>query len=90
MSPPPPMTSYLFIGSVIGSSASSLDNLVLLMAMKFTHPQNIFIIRGSNDFEAPGRLLGFYDLCKSSYFFLLTIGCSFCEPANLKQINPIN
>lgn len=47
---PSPHNKYLFLGDIIDNGPLSLDTVVLLLALKVSFPESVFILRGDHEF----------------------------------------
>lgn len=47
---PSPHNKYLFLGDIIDNGPLSLDTVVLLLALKLSYPESVYILRGDHEF----------------------------------------
>lgn len=57
----------LFLGNYIGGGGFSCECILYLLAVKLTHPNSVFLLRGSHESTFMTDILGFEEECKRKY-----------------------
>jgi len=76
----PPESNYLLLGDYVDRGKQSLETILLLLALKLKHPENLFLLRGNHECASITRVYGFYDECKRRYS--LKLWKVFCDVFN--------
>ena len=62
---------YLFLGDYVDRGAQSIENIVLLLTLKYLNPKTFYMIRGNHETEEISTVYGFRDECVRRYSFAL-------------------
>ena len=63
----PPETRYIFLGDYVDRANQSIENMMLLLTLKATFPDDVHLLRGNHECASINRIYGFYDECKRRY-----------------------
>ena len=59
--------NYLFLGNYVGKGTRSVETILLLLALKLKHHDQIHLVRGSMEDRKQGKYNGFMDECSEKF-----------------------
>jgi serine/threonine-protein phosphatase PP1 catalytic subunit len=65
----PSENCYLFLGDYVDRGTQSIENMVLLLTLKFLYPKKMFLLRGNHETEDISTVYGLRDECIRRYDF---------------------
>ncbi|KAL8438477.1 hypothetical protein Efla_002227 [Eimeria flavescens] len=63
----PDTTQYLFLGDYVDRGSFSVEVLLLLFAIKLTHPSRVWLLRGNHECRQMTSFFNFRDECECKY-----------------------